>query len=110
MKATDLMAGDYVIPRRLGRPVKVAAVHHKKIAYHATRDKLTWVREGLLDAAPVTAEILKKNNILFEIGPSGLFKVTIKGINCEMRFNIIRHIHELQHALRICGIKKEIEL
>ena len=34
--------------------------------------------------------------------------------NCEEHFPLVRvlvaHVHELQHALRLCGIEKEIEL
>lgn len=41
MKAKDLMMGDYISVKPSGMPIKIAAVHHKKVAYHATINKLT---------------------------------------------------------------------
>lgn len=35
---------------------------------------------------------------------------TGKGYRWLLRELVIRYVHELQHALRLCGIKKEIEL
>lgn len=61
MKAKDLMLGDYISVKPSGLPIKVAAVHHKKVAYHAVINKLTWVRESLLEPIPLTPEILEKN-------------------------------------------------
>ncbi len=127
MEAKDLMVGDLArvskedICIEKGTIVRVTAVDSEdeipgllKGVTHCVSINDEDVSGGVwcafLDPIPLTAEILKKNNILFEIGPSGLFKVTIKGVDCEVRFNIILHIHELQHALRLCGIEKEIEL
>ena len=73
MKANELMIGDYISVKPSGMPIKVAAVHHKKVAYHAVINKLTWVRESLLEPIPLTQEILKKMGL--KIGMDGLFIV-----------------------------------
>lgn len=61
MKATDLMIGDYVYVKPSKMVIKVAAVHNKKVAYHSCNGKLSWVGEGLLEAIPLTKEILENN-------------------------------------------------
>lgn len=61
MKANELMSGDYISVKPSGMLIKVAAVHHKKVAYHAVVNKLFWVRESLLEPIPLTTEILEKN-------------------------------------------------
>lgn len=144
MKANDLMLGDYISVKPSGLPIKVAAVHHKKVAYHAVINKLTWVRESLLEPIPLTPEILEKNgfeksysSILTADGykklPQYKYKnmaqvqdicrnlITISysdlegsvyDIQCGIGSHIydLKYVHQLQHALRLCGIKKEIEL
>ena len=144
MKANDLMLGDYISVKPSGLPIKVAAVHHKKVAYHAVINKLSWVRESLLEPIPLTQEILEKNgfeksysSILTADGykklPQYKYKnmiqvqdicrnlITISysdleggvyDIQCGIGSHIydLKYVHQLQHALRLCGIKKEIEL
>ena len=55
------MIGDYILAKPSMMPVQVAAVHNKKIGYHAVTHKLNWIREGLLEPIPITEEILEKN-------------------------------------------------
>lgn len=61
MKATELMIGDYVLVKPSMMLIKVAAIHHKKVGYHAVTHKLNWVRMDLLEPIPLTPEILEKN-------------------------------------------------
>lgn len=140
MQAKELMIGDYISVKPSGMLIKVAAVHHKKVAYHAVVNKLAWVRESLLEPIPLTPEILEKNgfetedDVHFSIqGQSDILELllvelpfdgyyfdivrTEKTINkCNQRcyidryFASIYYVHQLQHALRLCGIEKEIEL
>ncbi len=140
MKANDLMVGDYISVKPSGMPIKVAAVHHKKVAYHAVVNKLEWVRESLLEPIPLTPDILGKNgfetedDVHFSIqGQSDILELllvevpfdgyyfdivrTEKTINkCNQRcyidryFASIDYVHQLQHALRLCRIEKTIEL
>ena len=144
MKANNLMIGDYISVKPSGMPIKVAAVHHKKVAYHAVINKLTWIRESLLEPIPLTLEILENNgfeksysSILTADGykklPQYKYKnmtqvqdicrnlITISysdleggvyDIQCGIGSHIydLKYVHQLQHALSLCGIKKEIEL
>ena len=120
MRARDLMMGDYISVKPSGMPIKVAAVHHKKVAYHAIINRLAWVRESLLEPILLTPEVLEKND--WEERPTGYVFYTdekrydnslwyIFGSNTFVvntaEFQI-KYVHELQHALRLCGIDKEI--
>ncbi len=129
MKARDLMTGDYVSVKPSGMPINVAAVHHKKVAYHAVTHKLSWVRESLLEPIPLTSEILEKNgfekieakyyryfleekdyyesvSVYFDEEPNVQVRV-LDGSEFKGR---IKYVHQLQQALRLCRIKKEIVL
>lgn len=123
MKANELMIGDYISVKPSGMPIKVAAVHHKKVAYHTVINKLAWVRESLLEPIHLTPEILENNGFTKELDADGLhYWFTL--IDEHTKFSILyarsafqwlgpldfKYVHELQHALKLCGIKKEIEL
>lgn len=128
MKATDLMVGDLVMVHPSGMLIKVAAVHNKKVAYHACPNKLEWVRRDLLKPVPLTAEILEKNGfnqdkygqfILNEdTGESEHYLCIVPSydegkywwtVNSEPIAKI-NHLHELQHIFRLCKIDKEIKI
>lgn len=124
MKASDLMIGDYVTVTPSGMLIQVAATHKRKVAYHACTDKLSWVREGLLRPIPLTRQILEKNGMKFRTNV-GLFaedeeyflEISTKGENVYWTINDweysllkLNYVHELQHALKLCRIKKEIVL
>lgn len=125
MKTKELMIGDCVQVKPSMIPIQVAAVHKKKVGYHAVTNKLNWVRIGLLEPIPITEEILMKNG--FSNNGMVCFILCITGYNyCEIEINLnnntlriikkgfsaenIRFVHELQHALKLCKIDKEIEL
>lgn len=77
-----------------------------------------------IEPIPLTPEILEKNGIsssdtgcFFDEDKNALLEISC--INGEVFWTInineydiirLRYIHELQHALRLCGIEKEIEL
>lgn len=66
MKPTELQIGDYVfIKSLLGGyhtiPIRIAAVHQKKVGYHNRIDRLSWVRHGMLVPIPLTTELLERN-------------------------------------------------
>lgn len=136
MKAKELMVGDWVKVKPSGIVIKVAAVHQKKVAYHAVQSRLEWVRQDLLEPITTTKEILEKSefrciekNAKYEWSENNLiiwvilmcredgkkFQVvhieSLKlGIIPTIYHKLISTVHELQHALRLCGIKKEIIL
>lgn len=150
LNCESLMIGDYAFIKPSGMLIKIAAVHHNKVAYHAVINKLTWVRESLLEPIPLTPEILEKNefyygytsyeedlasNTIAQLSENnkgwcwdegaGAIKVIFPneadgGLlslddqsfdrHLEMVFGGIIFVHELQHVLRLCRIKKEIIL
>lgn len=125
MDAKDLMIGDIVSVTPSSMPIRIVAIHKKKVAYHACTDRLSWIRIGLLRPIPLTPEILKKNfpstTDWYFIGTDKFcFRIDKykdkwdlyfgrdgKGTNLQIK---ISYVHELQHALRLCGINKEIEI
>ena len=123
MKAEELMVGDYVHVKPSGMLIRVAAVHHKKVAYHACVSKLAWVRGDLLESIPLTTEILEKNGFIKENGYwvlrdkhtgdkiISLFEVA-KGFAMSTSGLTIgfQEVHKFQHLLKLCGIEKTIEL
>lgn len=129
LKYKSLMIGDYISVKPSGMPINVAAVHHKKVAYHAVINKLVWVRKSLLEPIPITAEILEKNgfekieakyyryfleekdyyesvSVYFDEEPNVQVRV-LDGSEFRGR---IKYVHQLQQASRLCNIRKEIEL
>ena len=66
------------------------------------------------DPIPLTAEILEKN---FPTAEELAWWPVEDGLHCESRntddimvSGVFRFVHQLQHALRVCGIEKEIKL
>lgn len=120
MKASDLQVGDLVSHN--GEVIKVSAVHTNKIAYHKTKNKLTWLFSGQFEPIFLTPEILEKNGFYCSEMPSrdetGNFyikKCEFSNIFVNMTFddgsdfgNKVLYVHELQHLLKLCGIEKEI--
>lgn len=147
MKCSDLQIGDYVLVKPSMTLIRVAAVHNKKVGYHAVDHKLNWVREGLLAPIPLTSEILEKNEfywgytsneeeiasntiaqlseddkgwvwdegdgavkVIFPNEADGGMVLIDGGKSLTLVFDNVLYLHELQHALRLCGIDKEIEI
>jgi len=126
LQAKDFMIGDYVqvVPSMM--PIKVAAVHSKKIAYHACTTKLAWVRSEWIIPIPLTAEILEKNgweSYSHENTPIyGMiqgFEIVLAWMDYYWQLCVdgtiyrkikIRYVHELQQELKLCGIEKEIKI
>jgi hypothetical protein len=129
MRVCELMVGDLVLHD--GKVIRVDAVHKRKIGYHKTKDKLTWLFSGQFEPIPLTPEILDKNadfhrdekyykyyvfseeidiygnSISVEICESrGTVYWTINGN--EYGITKLKYVHELQHVLRLCKIGKEI--
>ena len=119
MKPEELQLGDIVTTTPSGMPIKVVAIHRKKVAYHACTDRFSGVRIGLLQPIPLTPEILEENGFERVNGEYQDVFYVYDGIElliddvytlfgqCKMP---IKYVHELQHALRLCGINKEIEI
>lgn len=126
MKANELMIGDWVLDTRTGIPLRVNP-------FMAELEVPEW------QPIPLTVEILEKNGFVdptFEAQKRERFVVLCKEYQINYYFNInwfsiyknagvngsdypvficafqerIKYVHELQHALRLCKIEKEIVL
>lgn len=120
MKASDLMIGDWVAyfgDIESKYPVKIEGVDI------ATNALITSDREDVgfdgIQPLPITPEILEKNGFIKEQricnGKPLQYCVLVDGlwidISGENYFEgKLEYIHELQHALKLCRIEKEIIL
>ena len=72
-----------------------------------------------LEPIPLTPEILEKNgfsenyrahDLSYAQSCGDVIGIHIYGTNGLMEEMYFKYVHELQHALRLCGIEKEIKL
>lgn len=124
LKVTDLMVGDWVIS--IGAPHKIVGVRTDMLEPHIKTDMSdTWYEEGiedLLEPIPLTQEILEKNGLAndlygchFKEDEYMALEISSEeeGIYWTINYNEygilkLQYVHELQHALKLCGIDKEI--
>jgi hypothetical protein len=131
MRVCELMVGDLVLHD--GKVIRVDAVHKRKIGYHKTKEKLTWLFSGQFEPILLTPEILEKNG--FERDKNISLYNAYTGINsrvtlhddfmsmnsrnmwdvhvdsedyCTIATCELTYVHELQCILRLCKIDKEI--
>ncbi len=106
MKAEDLMIGDWVVGGS-EEPFKIGIIDP---------DFLHW---NEIQPIPLTPEILEKNgfsenyreeDLSYAQSCGDVIGIHIYGTNGLMEEMYFKYVHELQHALRLCGIEKEIEL
>ena len=109
MKANELMIGDWVLDTRTNRPLRVNP-------FMAEMEVPEW------QPITLTPDILEKNGLAndpygchFDEDEYMALEITVEeeGIYWTINYNeygILRlqYVHELQHALRLCGINKEI--
>ena len=127
MRVCELMVGDLVLHD--GKVIRVDAVHKRKIGYHQAKDKLTWLFYGQFEPIPLTPEILEKNGFKMEFYSDykvyelnnfkvcksycDYFEICDLWKDSDFGWEIISfcpciYVHQLQHALKLCGIDKEI--
>lgn len=119
MKSTDLMIGDWVYRPDCYSKVKEIR-ENGIIGLDHLRGIISFEE---LKPIPLTPEILEKNGFVYD-SEDKLFEdiyprismlyaqyrlVENGGINYG-EMSEIKYVHQLQHALRLCGIDKEIEL
>ena len=118
MKAQDLMIGDWVRPLNVNSPFQIVEIGPDYICNYS--DTAIWVLDEI-EPIPITAEILEKNGFIYNDIPFVLaweqFGLSIYGthgnyrINCGQNVGMdVSYVHQLQHALRLCQIEKEIQL
>ena len=138
MKASELMIGDWVLVD--DTPVQmhmITANGQYDVIRNGVVSRILNDNETAISPIPLTAEILKKNDIvLLEVGDNGpatppahrnryekwFIHTTWSDTHLwydrhterwhlrDMGAARFRHVHELQLALRLSGIKKEISL
>jgi len=108
MKANEVMIGDWVISCS-GKPFKIGIIDP---------DFLYW---NEVQPIPLTPEILEKNGFVLESYSGGVMSgkwwtrndfVIHESMNDSVGRNNFKYeyVHQLQRALRLCGIEKEIVL
>lgn len=118
MKREELMINDWVSLD--GEPIQVAGLQGRKVGVHKRRRSIycSWHLDSEFQPIRLTSEILVKNgfkhsmphndwtnadcNFFLYEGGNG-FRVQ----NTDIKLD---YVHQFQHTLRLCGIKKEIEL
>ena len=136
MRATEIMISDYLSYE--GQIIKVASITKKKVGYHIKDNEYRMHYARLCECKPVfiTPEILEKLGFSSEgstacvhakcytlsadkykltltIADYGKYKrllLNVDSVDAEC-FNIkCNYLHQLQHALKLCGISIKIEL
>lgn len=131
MEAKDLMIGDWVYNKNIDNPMQI----YPTIFPQMFRRKPNASTEDYnIFPITLTPEILEKNGFILK--PDGWLWCKEKGIDdknyifiqfrkgCDevrlvelnfvnkvlAKYEQIHYVHELQHALRLCGIEKDIQL
>jgi hypothetical protein len=135
IRAEELMLGDWLKYGKFDRIVKVTALYGSMV----NTNVVTPIFLDDLEPIPITPKILEKNGFKLKekgvlyteyvsgdehsIIEFGFYKESIHDIdtvlNCELGFVggldrihhcHIKYVHQLQHALKLCGINKNIKL
>lgn len=133
MRTNELMIGDWVKTNDIYKAIKNVKVYD--ISQYSVQDEITnqWIMCHYIEPIPLTAEILEANGFK-DIGDE-IFQLEEKPFWCwvdfmnhqygcefdtstyecessEHRLKLygLPSVHELQHALKLCGIDKKIEL
>lgn len=133
MKKEKLMIGDLVSV--LGTPMRIAELGTVRAGFLDENGEMFYNGYDIIEPIPLTTELLAMNNfknrgdnhLTYDYG----YCYYIEVINCycgsddEVTVNLkagdyrdfmtelrikVRYVHELQHALRLCEMRKEIEI
>ena len=129
MKSTELMIGDQILAN--GIPCRIMAIQDNDVVFTDISDGI----ESAFDIAEIepiqiTPQVLEKNfkeylpgiNLMYKLkgpymamneeGNQWVFGLVKEAGADSKRFPLVKitYVHELQHALRLCGIDKEITL
>ena len=123
MEATELMIGDWVYSTFCDKPCKVIGIEQYESEYVNVKvTNVTGAKDiNSLSFIPLTPEILEKNGWYVPLLKSwwehpdiafwmkaytdGTFELMIDE-DSDISFCTIRFVHELQHALRLCGLNE----
>lgn len=128
MKANELMVGDYVNVSPSMMTIKVESVIYKRVRYRSCTGRVITVSEGLIVHIPLTPKILERNGFSLIDKADKIYRLEFAdGVYIQVDFKAdepyvyvsnrcyfaspyCNAVHHLQHALKLCGIEKEIEL
>ena len=125
LQTKDLMIGDWVRVPDLYKYVRVNAVYPTMICPNPHDDDVhPVIGDEYLQPIPLTLEILNTNfsscpgwwfigdsSVYFRIyKKEGKYLLCIRSKKVQELRMTITYLHELQHALKLCGIEKTIEL
>ena len=128
MKVKFLQIGDYVNYR--GQIIKVTSLYDKGGSNEVgwSDKESVWVNADNVEPIPLTPEILEKNGFVLKEEEKGMYGVVVATYYTrdDVPFEVfcdgepfaiwfkdpvnIKDVHQLQHAMRLCGINKEIVL
>lgn len=139
MNINDLMIGDWVLKLEQGghyKKAKITAIYKDTISCVKSNNIEYILSINAIEPIPLTPEILEKNGIVYDYDQEECVAdytyIKVKGYlyqeeyvlidyynghiklindisNTVVEMNI-NYVHELQHALRLCKIEKEIKL
>lgn len=125
MTSQELMIGDWVRQKYSGLTFKVGSII---TPYIRVANMAGQFEENTIEPIPLTAEILEKNGFEKDARNESYYKwnwyILQDNVSYDMETGIVRlfkasdltfchpigYVHELQHALRLCEIDKEIVL
>lgn len=122
MKVSELMIGDWV---ECVDPVdkkkeyaQIAAIEEGKTIILVRHDNYSWFLDiYFIKPIPLTREILEKNGFVNDYSIFKVLSIMRRFIVVDILGDIgylqdadLKYVHQLQNAIRICGIKKEIVL
>lgn len=128
MEAKELMIGDWLFYRGQFNAFcfRVEQITKRKVGYHAepNESKMHYIILSECEPIPITPEFLERNGF-DKVQSLYYLKSLNKVYLCFIEYNIvnnclfinegliprpIRYVHQLQHALKLCGIEKEITI
>lgn len=127
LQAKDLMVGDFVINTDFERNVIDTIDTIEQTRVWLTNGR-TYVPIEFISPIPITPKILEKNGFVLKEEEKGAYGVDIAPYYTrdDVPFEVfcdgepfaiwfkdpinIKYVHQLQHALHLCGIEKEIVL
>lgn len=127
MKANELMIGDWMRHAN-GTPMQVTRIDYTQDGGHfACGTPHCWEYNNKFETVPLTGDILTANGFYSERNIGYVYEdgeheviVDLWNHDCRILYNrdVVVNIHcffdiavhELQHALRLCGVEKEIKL
>lgn len=122
MKETDLMVGDWVM-RKNDHPIKIEEILVNDDGYAINgiwdyHELRSWINIDDINPIPLTPEILERNRFEYKDGWEEWWHRSEDGFGSDFQLSItergfsikdidnakINFVHQLQHALRLCGL------